>query len=101
MLNIGITKLQLDDAVGGEEVTLDGGEGAAGPGKDDKTAKEVRKSLLTTLRHKFEAGGEEGTKIESIPEEHSGAVVGEDVKVKVEKEVVKKKARAGAASQVV
>lgn len=50
MLNIGMTKLQLDDAVGGEEITLDGEAG-----KDDNTAKEVRKSLLTTLRNKFEA----------------------------------------------
>jgi hypothetical protein len=55
MFAIGMTKLQLDDAVGGEEVSLevDGGVGAQ---KDDKTAKEVRKSLLTTLRNKFEAG---------------------------------------------
>lgn len=55
MLNIGLTKLQLDDAVGGEEITLDG---EANVGKDEQTAKEVRKSLLTTLRNKFEAGGE-------------------------------------------
>jgi len=102
MLNIGITKLQLDDAVGGEEVTLDAGEGAAGPGKDDKTAKEVRKSLLTTLRHKFEAGGEDGIKIDSIPEENGldgeGEAGGEDVKK--EKIAVKKKARAGASQAV-
>lgn len=52
MLNIGMTKLKLDDAVGGEEITLDGEGGS----KDDKTAKEVRKSLLTKLRNKFEAG---------------------------------------------
>lgn len=52
MLNIGLTKLKLDDAVGGEEITLDGEAGS----KDDKTAKEVRKSLLTTLRNKFDAG---------------------------------------------
>ncbi|KAI9632463.1 putative Swi2/Snf2-related ATPase, component of the SWR1 complex [Dioszegia hungarica] len=60
MLNIGMTKLQLDDAVGGEERTLDG------EGKDDSTAKEIKKSLLTTLRNKFEAGGEvpEGIKVE-------------------------------------
>lgn len=49
MLNIGMTKLQLDDAVGGDEA-------AAGDGKEDTAAKEVRKSLLTTLRNKFEAG---------------------------------------------
>ena len=53
MLNIGLTKLQLDDAVGGEEITLDG---ESSNGKDDQTAKEVRKSLLSTLRNKFEAG---------------------------------------------
>jgi SWI/SNF-related matrix-associated actin-dependent regulator 1 of chromatin subfamily A len=51
MLNIGLTKLKLDDAVGGEEATLD-----MDGSKDDQTAKEVRKSLLTTLRNKFEAG---------------------------------------------
>jgi SWI/SNF-related matrix-associated actin-dependent regulator 1 of chromatin subfamily A len=96
MLNIGLTKLKLDDAVGGEEVTLDAGEGAAGPGKDDKTAKEVRKSLLTTLRHKFEAGGEEGTKIESIAEDlGEGAIDGQPRKAPV-----KKTARGGAASQM-
>jgi len=50
-----MTKLQLDDAVGGEEVSLEV-DGGAGAQKDDKTAKEVRKSLLTTLRNKFEAG---------------------------------------------
>ncbi len=55
MLAIGDTKLQLDDAVGGEEVTLDGEAGGAAQ-KEDKTAKEVRKSLLTTLRNKFDAG---------------------------------------------
>ncbi|WVO18027.1 hypothetical protein L204_105725 [Cryptococcus depauperatus] len=52
MLEIGLTKLQLDDMVGGEEVSLDGTDGA---GADDKTAKETRKSLLTHLRTKFEA----------------------------------------------
>ncbi|WVR03919.1 hypothetical protein IAU60_000918 [Kwoniella sp. DSM 27419] len=50
MLAIGMTKLQLDDAVGGEEITLDGQDGS---GQDDKTAKETRKSLLTQLRSKF------------------------------------------------
>lgn len=50
MLEIGLTKLQLDDMVGGEEITLDGTDGA---GADDKTAKETRKSLLTQLRTKF------------------------------------------------
>ena len=63
MLNIGMTKLQLDDAVGGEEITLDGEGGS----KDDKTAKEVRKSLLTKLRTKFEAG--DANRPDSIPEE--------------------------------
>jgi SWI/SNF-related matrix-associated actin-dependent regulator 1 of chromatin subfamily A len=63
MLNIGMTKLQLDDAVGGEEITLDGEGGS----KDDKTAKEVRKSLLTKLRTKFEAG--DANRPDSILEE--------------------------------
>lgn len=66
MLNIGLTKLQLDDAVGGEEITLDGEAGS----KDDQTAKEVRKSLLTKLRNKFEAGdaGRSDT-VEEVKEE--------------------------------
>ncbi|OCF30483.1 hypothetical protein I316_07865 [Kwoniella heveanensis BCC8398] len=55
MLAIGMTKLQLDDAVGGEEIALDGTDNA---GQDDKTAKEARRSLLTTLRNKFEAEGD-------------------------------------------
>ncbi|WVQ73693.1 hypothetical protein IAR50_003273 [Cryptococcus sp. DSM 104548] len=50
MLDIGLAKLQLDDMVGGEEVTNDGTDGGNG---DDKTAKETRKSLLTQLRTKF------------------------------------------------
>ncbi|XAO26964.1 hypothetical protein I312_105805 [Cryptococcus bacillisporus CA1280] len=54
MLEIGLTKLQLDDMVGGEEITLDGTDGA---GADDKTAKETRKSLLTQLRTKFVESG--------------------------------------------
>ncbi|KAL1410352.1 DNA-dependent ATPase fun30 [Vanrija albida] len=56
ILSIGLTKLQLDDMVGGE------GSGAATPGDggggDDKTAKEMKKSLLTTLRKKFEDQGD-------------------------------------------
>ncbi|ORY29510.1 SNF2 family N-terminal domain-domain-containing protein [Naematelia encephala] len=67
MLSIGQTKLQLDDAVGGEEVTLDGGDIGAGAGKEDKTAKEMRKSLLTTLRNKFEVDhGANGVKHEPL-----------------------------------
>ncbi len=73
MLNIGLTKLQLDDAVGGEEIALDG---EANTGQDDQTAKEVRKSLLTTLRNKFEAGGgnvENGiTEDKPVKEEQDG-----------------------------
>lgn len=65
MLNIGMTKLQLDDAVGGEEITL----GAEGGSKDDKTAKEVRKSLLTKLRTKFEAGDAKRPDSDPIAEE--------------------------------
>ena len=56
MLAIGETKLQLDDAVGGDEITLDGE--IAGPAqKDDKMAKEMKKSLLTTLRNRFDGHG--------------------------------------------
>ena len=54
MFAIGSTKLQLDDAVGGEETSLEIDGGAAAQ-KEDKTAKEMRKSLLSTLRNKFEA----------------------------------------------
>lgn len=50
MLNIGLTKLKLDDAVGGEGASLED------TAKEDQTAKEVRKSLITTLRNKFENG---------------------------------------------
>lgn len=78
MLNIGITKLQLDDAVGGEEIALDG---EAGAGKDDKTAKEMRKSLLTTLRNKFDLGGPaQGSSMEDIKEEEMA--VGDKKEVK-------------------
>ncbi|WVW79997.1 hypothetical protein I302_101970 [Kwoniella bestiolae CBS 10118] len=65
MLAIGMTKLQLDDAVGGEEITLDGQDNS---GQDDKTAKETRKSLLTTLRNKFVAD-DDAIKMEGIKEE--------------------------------
>lgn len=66
MLNIGLTKLQLDDAVGGEETTLDGEAGS----KEDNTAKEVRKSLLTTLRNKFVV--DDPVKSESLTEAANG-----------------------------
>lgn len=72
-MNIGMTKLQLDDAVGGEEVTLDGEGGS----KDDQTAKEVRKSLLTKLRNKFEAGAGEKDAAEEV-EEATGTADGAD-----------------------
>ena len=81
MLNIGMTKLQLDDAVGGEEITL----GTEGGSKDDKTAKEVRKSLLTKLRTKFEAG--DANRPDSIPESEEPTFKNEedeDVKSKVD-----------------
>lgn len=55
MFAIGSTKLKLDDAVGGEETSLEIDGGAAAAAKEDKTAKEMRKSLLSTLRNKFEA----------------------------------------------
>jgi len=63
MLSIGQHKLQLDDAVGGDEIALDGDVGP-GAQKDDKTAKEMKKSLLTTLRNKFHAGNGEEAKLE-------------------------------------
>lgn len=74
MLNIGMTKLQLDDAVGGEEITLDGEAGS----KEDNTAKEVRKSLLTTLRNKFDAGAVKGESIPGIPEGAEDGIKEED-----------------------
>ncbi|WRT65569.1 uncharacterized protein IL334_002514 [Kwoniella shivajii] len=64
MLAIGMTKLQLDDAVGGEEITLDGQDNS---GQDDNTAKETRRSLLTTLRNKFVAG--DASEMDGIKEE--------------------------------
>lgn len=96
MLAIGLTKLQLDDAVGGEEITLDGEAGGAAQ-KDDKTAKEVRKSLLTTLRNKFDAGAVK-TELADVQEE---TLVEKEEKVKAEELAtpVKKVARS-AASQV-
>jgi SWI/SNF-related matrix-associated actin-dependent regulator 1 of chromatin subfamily A len=72
MLNIGLTKLQLDDAVGGEEITLDGEAGS----KEDNTAKEVRKSLLTTLRNKFVE--EPKSALDGIKEEGSDGVKKEE-----------------------
>ena len=98
MLAIGETKLQLDDAVGGDEITFDGE--AAGPGqKDDKTAKEVRRSLLTTLRNKFEAG-----KGDKADQGGTGPTMLEDVKedgeVKEANTPARKKARGAVASQI-
>jgi SWI/SNF-related matrix-associated actin-dependent regulator 1 of chromatin subfamily A len=96
MLAIGTTKLQLDDAVGGEEITLDGEAGGVAQ-KEDKTAKEVRKSLLTTLRNKFVAGA--GTQLDGVEEDVKGEQ-GADVKMEETITPVKKVARAAAASQV-
>lgn len=59
MLLIGETKLRLDDAVGGDEHSLDASGAKNGASNDDQVAKEVKKSLLTTLRNKFEAGERE------------------------------------------
>ena len=102
MLAIGVTKLQLDDAVGGEEVAAEAD--AAGPNsKDDKTAREVKKSLLTTLRNKFEAKDENGeAKPESIKVEHRDEDVKEEENVEMSEpeKPEKKKARGGPALQV-
>lgn len=95
MLAIGASKLKLDDAVGGEEITLDGEAGGAAQ-QDDKTAKEVRKSLLTTLRNKFESGV--GGKMEEVKEEDGDVEVKE---VTDEKATPLKKARGVTASQAV
>ena len=65
MFKIGETKLLLDDAVGGE-IVAEGEEG-----KPDKTANEVKKSLLKTLRNKFAT--EEDGKVQATT-----AVKGED-----------------------
>lgn len=55
ILSIGMTKLQLDDKIAADD-------GAAG---DDNTAKEVKKSLLTTLRTKFkDEGGDDDDVVE-------------------------------------
>lgn len=54
ILNIGVTKLQLDDMVGGE---------------DENTAQEVKKSLLKTLRSKFEAGDDGVEEEDDVVEE--------------------------------
>lgn len=72
-----MTKLQLDDAVGGQEKQEDG--------KDDNTSKEVRKSLLTTLRNKFEAGGDVMEVIPEIKEEEKEVKKEEKVKKEVKK----------------
>jgi SWI/SNF-related matrix-associated actin-dependent regulator 1 of chromatin subfamily A len=60
ILSIGATKLQLDDMVGGEGGSPSGtGAGTPADGEgDDATAKELKKSLLTTLRKKFEEEGD-------------------------------------------
>lgn len=98
MLAIGITKLQLDDAVGGEEITLDGEAGGAAQ-KEDKTAKEVRKSLLTTLRNKFDAGPKGMDKVEEKEEDTLVDGNGGGVKEEETMTPVKKVARS-AASQL-
>ncbi|EJT46430.1 chromosome organization and biogenesis -related protein [Trichosporon asahii var. asahii CBS 2479] len=54
---IGQTKLQLDDMVGGDGVATGAGTPAT-DASEDKTAAEVKKSLLKTLRTKFEAEGD-------------------------------------------
>jgi SWI/SNF-related matrix-associated actin-dependent regulator 1 of chromatin subfamily A len=74
MLNIGMTKLQLDDAVGGEKSQDDT--------TDENTSKEVRKSLLTTLRNKFVAGGEG---MEATPEVKDVKEEGVEIKKEIKK----------------
>ena len=106
MLAIGATKLKLDDAVGGDEITLDGEVG--GPAQtDDKTAKEVKKSLLTTLRNKFESkdhpGADAGTN-GSVEEVKGNGHPESDVKVE-DKDITmetpeRKVARGGPATQM-
>jgi SWI/SNF-related matrix-associated actin-dependent regulator 1 of chromatin subfamily A len=91
MLNIGLTKLKLDHAVGGEETSL--GDGA----KEDQTAKEVRKSLITTLRNKFEAGPVKGETSNAIKSE---VKVDEDVKTEVGSTPVKVARAAGLKEEV-
>lgn len=71
MFAIGSTKLQLDDAVGGEETSLEIDGGAAAAAKEDKTAKEMRKSLLSTLRNKFEAAPGSADAIKEVEEDES------------------------------
>ena len=58
ILSIGVTKLQLDDMVGGTDTPESGSIVEGGAADDEKTAKEMKKSLLTTLRKKFEAEGD-------------------------------------------
>lgn len=58
ILSIGLTKLQLDDMVGGDTAETNDAVAEGGIAGDDKTAKDVKKSLLTTLRHKFEQQGD-------------------------------------------
>lgn len=61
-----MTKLQLDDMVGGEE-------------NDEATAQQVKKSLLTTLRSKFEAK-DTGVEEEEDDIEITGESAGTQVK---------------------
>jgi hypothetical protein len=51
MLQIGLTKLQLDDAVGGYSADAEAVDGAEG----QKTETAVKKSLLTNLRAKLDS----------------------------------------------
>ena len=109
MLAIGATKLKLDDAVGGDEIMLDGEVG--GPAQtEDKTAKEVKKSLLTTLRNKFESKDHKGAdagingSAEELKENGDGNV-GSDDKGDEERDVTmetpeRKVARGGPATQM-
>ena len=98
MLTIGEHKLRLDDAVGGDEIALDS---TAGEGKDDKTAKEMRKSLLTTLRNKFDSAPSKkvnGSELGSLKEEDGAEDSTLDAGESEEQKPVVKKARASIAN---
>jgi hypothetical protein len=71
MFKIGETKLLLDDAVGGE-AAAEGEEG-----QPDKTATEVKKSLLKTLRNKFET--EEDEKVRQASPVKGDSTVAKDL----------------------
>jgi SWI/SNF-related matrix-associated actin-dependent regulator 1 of chromatin subfamily A len=68
MLRLGETKLALDEAVAG-----DGEEGGSKKGMG-RVEKEMTRSLMHTLRQKFENEREETKKTETTPEPNGGVV---------------------------